>query len=218
MLSKGVTPSDGAAVLAKLNSFHDDIVPGASLCDKYSKGLQITNQVLIQLVVDQTVQGVVQNSVTLPFFNGQQPPRSTNFLQDATALTNLKMGLVSFFGMALGCSDGTIPDYTGGDLMTIHQKMYVSNDAFNNFNAILLGVLNSNGVTREDINTVRSVLESTKPQIVGKYFPDQFKPNYLARGPIAGIIIGTIVIAIILAALVVGCVFAEANGKIPKFK
>jgi len=217
MLSKGVTTADGAAVLAKLNSLKDEIVPKASLCEKYSQFLKISNLQLLQTVVDQTVNGVVANKVTLPFFNGQQPPKSTNFLADPNALTALKNGLIAFFGGALGCSDGTIPPYTGADLKTIHKKMFVTEDAFNNFNGILLGVLKANGVILDDLNTVRGVLESTKNDIVPKYYPDLFKPNYLAGGPIAGIIIGAVIIALILAALVVGLVFAEANGRIPKF-
>jgi len=217
MVSKGVTAVDGAAVLAKLNSLQDQIVPKQTLCEKYSSGLTISNLQLLQTIVDQTVSGVVNNQVTLPYFNGQQPVGSTNFLSDANALANLKKGLVSFFGGALGCSDGTIENYSGADLLTVHKHMFVSEDAFNNFNAILLGVMKSSGVTPEDLNTVRGVLEGTKAQIVPKFYPDLFKPNYLSGGPVAGIIIGTIIIAIILAALVVGLVFAEAAGKIPKF-
>lgn len=57
-----------------------------------------------------------------------------------------------------GCSDDTIPAYTGPPMQVVHAAMGVTNNVFDTFNRLLLGVLTNAGVTQADVNTVGTVL------------------------------------------------------------
>lgn len=67
--------SSCSGVLTCQESLRGDIVQGAvvqnaAICKKYSLVLSVSNQALISKIVSQTVQAVVANQITLPFFNG----------------------------------------------------------------------------------------------------------------------------------------------------
>jgi len=190
---------------------------GVTICNKYSAALKLSNFDLVKSVVGGTVQGLTQNSITLPYFNGQFPSGSRNFLDAANsqALADLSAHLIQFFGAALGCTDGTITPYTGADMKTVHAPIRVTPEAFDAFNSILLGVLTNSGVESADVNAVSGVLESTRGDIIPQYSSDSFKPNYPSAGKVAGIIIGSIIVAALVAAACVG--FAYVEKSLPKF-
>jgi len=217
MKSLGVSNEDGATVAGLLETFREDIVQRDTICNRYSKTIGVTNLQLLTTVVDKTVKLLVEDPVTLPYFNGQRPRGSTDFISDTAALASLEAGVIAFFGQkaVLGCSDGTVPKYSGGTLDAIHQKLIISNAAFDHFNGHLLDVLIDAGVASNDINKVAAILESTRPLIAAKYSDDDFRPNYLPGGIIAAIVICSIILALIFVALVVGLVMIE--GKLPKF-
>jgi len=217
MKSMGVSEDDGNTVAGLLETFREDIVQRPTFCNRYSKALKVSNQQLLKTVVDATVAKVVVDPVTRPYFVGEQPRGSTDFTSDTTALASLEDGVIQFFAQrdVLGCSDGTIPKYSGGGLDAIHQRLLISNAAFDHFNGHLLDVLRGAGVTEDDVRNVSIILESTRPLIAARYSTDDFRPTFLPGGVIAAIVISAIILALIFVALVVGLVMIE--GKLPKF-
>jgi hypothetical protein len=169
MRGAGVDETDLAVVLSVLVSLKNDIVTAnvVSLCDKYSAALKLKNVDLVTSVVTKTFAGITaQGTVTLPYFNGQQPAGSTNFFTNAGALKNLVNGLVTFFGSALGCTDGSIGAYTGGTMEDVHSGMGVTLRAFEFFNFNVISVLRQAGVVPKDLTAVLGVLNSTRMDIV----------------------------------------------------
>jgi len=163
----GVTEIDQVAVRILLNSLKNQIVVQGSICDKYSMALKTSNNALLFLVVNNTVVRVVaEGTITKKYFDGTKPPGSTNFLTNKKALDGLITGLIHFFGGALGCSDGTIPEYKGRKLPAIHGIMGINVNEFNFFNAELIDVLKGYKVESKDLTEVHGVLNSTKAAIV----------------------------------------------------
>jgi len=165
----GVSGVDQVAVRGVLNSFRTDVV-SQTICNRYSALLKITNNQLVKSVVVGTFQAVTAStSPIVIYFNGVKPPGSTDFLnKNKDALPGLVQGLVTFFGGALGCSDGTIAPYTGPDIGKLHKPMGINNGDFNFFNIQLLGVMRKAGVAMADLRTVDQVLNSTRTLIVSR--------------------------------------------------
>jgi len=111
--------------------------------------------------------------VTLAYFNGQQPPSSTDFTaaNNAQRLSALTLSLINFFGSALGCTDGTILLYTGGSMKAVHATMGVTTQAFDLFNKFLLEVTAGAGVSSTDNAAILAVLETTRADITGSNPP-----------------------------------------------
>jgi len=117
---------------------------GTSICDKYSNALKQSNLQLMTNIVTATIQGLLKDPLELPFFNGKQPPGSTDFTTNTKAAARLTKQLINFFGGALGCSDGSVPPYVEGapkrfggevqSLATIHQPMNITQAVFDRFN------------------------------------------------------------------------------------
>lgn len=164
----GVTSGDQSQILTLLQSLNSQIVFPASLCDKYAAILNVSGAGLVTVVVDNTVNGLVGNATTLPYFNGQVPAGSTDYTAGGTPLTNLKAGLVAFFAQqgVLGCTDGSNAAYTGGALNAIHSPLGVTVEAFNDFNEILTGVTAGAGVDATDNAAILALLQSLQSQIV----------------------------------------------------
>jgi len=138
-----------------------------SICDRYSRALKITNLQLLQSVVNGTVTAVVaKQAPTKKYFDGRQPPGSTNFLTNPAALASLQNSLVNFFFGPLGCTDRPLRNYTGRSMKSVHSGMSINDADFTFFVNALLGVLTKSGVTPVDVKTVRGVLESTRKDIV----------------------------------------------------
>jgi len=169
LAAAGVTDIDQVAVRILLNTLKSQIVVQNSICDRYSNMLSVTNKDLMTKVVVATVTGVTSPSApTLKYFDGTKPPGSLNFLlpKNKNALDGVLFGLVTFFGQALGCSDGTLPPYGGPTLKNVHGIMGIAVDEFDFFNNVLIGVLRGAGVAQKDITTVHRFLNSTQPNIV----------------------------------------------------
>jgi len=166
--SKGATVEDQQKVLSTLETLRDAIVTAPdSICDKYSKALKVTNKGLVTTVVTATFNLLVAaNAPTLKYFNGVKPPGSTDFTRNKEALGALVDGLVAFFGVALGCTDGTIGPYRGGSLAVVHKDMMITLPDFHFFNRQVIGVLKGSGVTMADAIAVERVLNGTKSDIV----------------------------------------------------
>jgi len=169
MRGAGVVQADLTAVLSVLNSLRGQIVKQVSICDKYSVALKVDNKKLVTNVVTGTFGELTKpNAPTLPFFNGQTPAGSTNYVAGGAPLNALVDGLVSFFGGALGCTDGTIKPYKGPSLKQAHANMGVTRPVFNFFNLQVLKVMRGAGVTAGDLNAVARVLNSTAGDIITK--------------------------------------------------
>jgi hypothetical protein len=85
------------------------------------------------------------------YFDGTQPSGSRDFVNDKTNQGALVVGLVQFFGRALGCSDNSIPVRTGAEpnLKLLHAPMNIDQTDFDLFNTVLLSKLtnfNNEGV------------------------------------------------------------------------
>jgi len=175
LVGLGVAAADVTAVATVLDTVRNQTCIQSDcttpICNKYSVPYNLNNIALVSLVVNLTVlgpNGLLANSQILPFFNGQTPAGSTNFTDpsQAAAFTTLFNHLVQFFGSALGCSDGTIGAYQGNPNLTqVHLGMPITLSIFNQFNNILLAVMQSLGVTSTDLNTVGALLNSTIPVI-----------------------------------------------------
>jgi phage tail tube protein FII len=138
-----------------------------SICDRYSALLRVSNTILLQTVVNGTVAAIVVPSApTKKYFDGTKPPGSTNFLANQVALSALTKSLVNFFWGPLGCTDKPVRNYTGGSMAAVHGAMGINDLEFDFFENALLGVLTKAGVTRPDVKSVKTVLESTRRAIV----------------------------------------------------
>jgi truncated hemoglobin YjbI len=163
----GVSAADQVTAANLLNSLNKAIV-SQSFCDRYSDALKVSNKDLVSTVVTGVFKKITAPSTpTLRFFNGVQPPGSTDYLnRNKDALPGLVNGLVTFFGTALGCHDGTIAKYAGPTMKQVHGTMGVGNAAFNFFNFQVVAVLKAAGVTKPDYTAVHALLNSTKADIV----------------------------------------------------
>jgi len=188
LLDFGVTSADGNAVLSLLNSLQGQIVPGSvvtppprsdnpvnvpvsvpvgqSICDKYAMQLKLTGNALITFIVNKSVMLIVTNATTKDYFNGVIPERSTNFLSNAMAFRELFSKLVSFFGNALGCTDGTITPASLPSLLGTHASLKITLAAFNTFNNIIAEVAAGAGVSVADVDAIKKVLASRVSEVV----------------------------------------------------
>jgi len=163
----GVTQEDQTTARNLLGSLNKQII-SQTICDRYSDALKVSNKALVTSVVTGVFGKITAPSTpTLKFFNGVQPPGSTDYLnRNKDALPGLVNGLVTFFGQALGCHDGTIAKYGGPTMKQVHGPMGVNNLAFNFFNFQVIGVLRAAGVAPADLNAVHGLLNNTKADIV----------------------------------------------------
>jgi truncated hemoglobin YjbI len=163
----GVSTEDQAGARKLLGTLDKQII-SQSFCDRYSDALKVSNKDLLTSVVTKVFGKITAPSTpTLKFFNGVQPPGSTDYLgRNKDALPGLVNGLVTFFGKALGCHDMTVAPYGGPSMKQVHGTMGVNTAAFNFFNFRVIDVLRAAGVAQADLNAVHGVLNSTKNDIV----------------------------------------------------
>ena len=79
---------------------------------------------------------------------------------NAKKTAKLTTDLVSFFGGALGCTDGSIPPYQGPSMKEVHANMPIGADEYDQFVSALAAVLKPLGVEPADIQTVSDLLNS----------------------------------------------------------
>jgi len=160
----GVDAGDLGTISGLLDSFALAIVNPSTICPKYAGALEISQIKLMQAVITAVVKKELADPTILPFFNGQTPPGSTNFLTNTAAFNNLARGLVAFFGGALGCVEAGFPQYTGNpNMKQVHQRMPITNAIFSDFNNNLIQALGDLGVASSDQLTVRRVLDTFGP-------------------------------------------------------
>jgi len=226
-----VAPSDVQFVGGYLQSLTTSIVyqsPSASFCDRYSSALGLSNYGLINYTVSNAFQLFLADPVMNPYFTGQTPQDQTNFQTNAAAGSNLLNGVIDFFGVALGCTDGTIPKYTGKAMDVIHQPLYITQNANTQFTVHVIAVLNMAGVTTADQNAVQMTLQSLNSQIVNPQASPVAAPGgggnpytgpvgqqpspILTGGQIAGIIIGCIIAFIVIVVVLALLTFKRCTS------
>jgi hypothetical protein len=182
--------ANGITLEADGKTFYDEICNQKdclNFCNKYSNILVLTNNDLLQAVVDGTVAAVVDpDSPILQYFDGSVTNSvdgtgafiKTDFTTDAIELGLLVESLKSFFGdekLGLGCTDGTLDPYTGEeDMKVVHEPMNSPDDdtliiqaEFDFFNDALVGVLVDSGVNDDDAKTVQDFLAGFQDDICG---------------------------------------------------
>jgi len=135
-----------------------------SICVKYSKALKVNNKILVESVVNGTINEIFTNPMAgiKRFFDGTHPNQTINYGTNIAAQNNLRRNLVSFFGMALGCNDNTIPPYKGKTMQQAHARLSINYFSSAQFARILTGVLRKAGVTYDDMIKVATVLDSLR--------------------------------------------------------
>jgi len=165
--SLGVSEADLSTIMGLLDSFALQIVNPTTICPKYAGALEITQIKLMTAVITAVVKKELADPQILPFFNGQTPVGSVNFLTNTTAYNKLAGNLISFFGGALGCVEPGFPKYTGNPSMkAVHSRMPITQALFSDFNNNLIQALGDLGVTSADQLTVRRVLDTFAGSIV----------------------------------------------------
>jgi len=162
----GVDGPDQAAIRGVLDSFAGAIINPRIICGKYARALGVTEVQLMTTVVTAVVKAELGEPTVLPFFNGQVPTGSINFLTNQTAFMNLAANLVAFFGGALGC-DQQFPPFTGNrNMRMVHARMPITQTIFSNFNNVFQSAVGNLGVSRGDQLTIRGILDSFAQFIV----------------------------------------------------
>jgi len=141
-----------------------------TICNTYSKALNLTNEALMYAVVNGVEFQVTMNPELLQYFNGTKPPGSRDFTDPANRdlMAGLTKRLVAFFGGLTGCTmDPHFPKFKKtANFRRLHQRMGISNSDFDMFNSIVLSVMQGAGVTQADLTTMKSLLETLRPKIV----------------------------------------------------
>jgi len=162
----GVDSGDQSTIRGVLDSFAPAIINPRIICGKYAEALGVTQLELMQTVVTAVVKAELGERTVLPFFNGQTPAGSINFLTNQSAFKNLAGNLVAFFGGALGCTKN-FPAYRGNPSMKeVHALMPITDAIFSNFNNVFQMTLGNLGVSGGDQRTIRAILDSFAQFIV----------------------------------------------------
>jgi len=169
MTGAGVVATDAKAIAMLLDSLRPSICNQAdctSICNKLVTPGVGTANATVATVVNATVFAALGDATLAPYFTGKTGSRPDYTLPaNADKLKTLFDHLVSFFGGALGCSDGTIATYAGQSLKDAHTGMGVTDAAFNTFNSALMGILKP-FISAAEFDTVYGVLNSTRADIV----------------------------------------------------
>jgi len=166
LIASKVATSDVIAVATLLDTLRANCCIAAdckSICNKLITPGINNGSAMMGAVVQATVNAAVASPILLPYFNG-----SIGNHGDFTGarLPTLFQHLVQFFGGALGCSDGTIGNYTGQTLTAAHAGMLINQVAFDTFNGALMGVI-ATAIPKgsADYNTIYALLNSTNSQV-----------------------------------------------------
>lgn len=134
-----------------------------SICDKYTDALRSTvlnNAGLVGAVLDGVFAKLLApDSLVIEYFNGVIPSGSIDYTKGGADAAALATQLLSFFGDALGCTDGSIAPYTSTrSLKDIHNAMPIGVTEFAYFNQQVLDVLTGFGVESADVMAVDDLL------------------------------------------------------------
>jgi len=164
----GVSLDDRKSVARVLDSLRPAICTAGdcmSICNTYCIPTITDNVELVGAVVDGTVSKALSSPNLKQFFNGTTPPGSIDFTKDPISFSILRNHLIEFFGAALGCTDRTIGIYNGRSLKDAHRNIPINLASFKEFNGAVTATMTSAGVRLKDVQTVASVLESTRCDI-----------------------------------------------------
>jgi len=112
------------------------------------------------IVTNVFVKETATGSDSLPFFNGQTPCKSRDFVGDAIIRTALARSLVAFFGSSgvLGCTQSGFPQFNGNPNMEeVHQFMPITKAIFDGFNSNLVAAV------KEELSDLKTLDEDLKP-------------------------------------------------------
>jgi len=157
----------------------------AQACPKYATALGLSQSVLMETVLDDVISRLVNDPVTLPWFDGRNNRASINFTSPtfSTNLAALRTSLIAFFGAALQCNAS--PDFTGSgkytiagsgvstNMKAIHEQKTsgfaaaVTKAAYEAFNIHVLDSLRGFGVTNDDLNAIATVLDGFRGPTTG---------------------------------------------------
>jgi truncated hemoglobin YjbI len=168
----GVSSADQMTVAAFLDGFATKIINSMyflRICPYYSSALGVSEVTLMTTIVSQVVGAELADPSILPYFNGQIPPGSINFLNNTVQYNRLATNLVAFFGRALGCNSPGFPPYTGsGNMQAVHADMKLTTTLFNKFVNIFVNVVANLGVSSSDQYLIRAYLNSFMSAIVSR--------------------------------------------------
>lgn len=132
-----------------------------TFCEKYTGAPFKNSKDLVTTVVDAVIDRVVApTSRVLEYFDGTLGLTNFTAPGNAAKTVALRDSLVAFFGTALGCSDGSIPAYSGPGMKEVHATMAISGVEYDFFNQQIIDVLQTAGVSPEDRNAVLALLNS----------------------------------------------------------
>jgi len=170
LIRAGVSPADVTTVKGVLETTRAAIVTkSASICDKYSAALQVSNNALLSSLVSSIIANLIApGTPTLKYFDGTKPQGSVNFTApvNAPSLKALKQSLIAFFWAPLGCSDKPAPVYMGSTMRAVHKNMGINSREFQFFVSAAGSALTAAGVSNDDLTTVANLLTSFQTQIV----------------------------------------------------
>jgi truncated hemoglobin YjbI len=141
-------------------------VRNQTICDKYTEALAATlpnANAVVGLIVDAVFDKILApTSVVLEYFTGVVPANSLDFTAPANAarFQALRASFISFMGGALGCSDGSIPPYTGASMKEVHKNMPIGAFEYDFFVDAIVTAMRDAGVTADDRTAVTALLNS----------------------------------------------------------
>jgi len=156
-----------------------------TICNTYSKALNITNLALMYTVIDAvSLQLFMPTNDLAQYFNGTTPPGSRDFVSEKNRdlAAGLNHRLIAFFGGLLGCTlDPHFPVFKKtANFRRLHQRMGITNAQFDEFNGVLISVCQSAGVAQADLTTMTAILETFRTRVV-----KQKRPQPGANSPAA---------------------------------
>jgi len=154
-----------------LTAYFSKIVLGAGELDFAAVVFVEVSQEQLMLEGIQAIEAIVTKPTSdlAQYFNGTTPAGSRNFLDPANKdlLHELTIRLVAFFGQLLGCNDPTFPKFhKTANFRRLHHRMMLTDAEFQEFNGVVLTVLNSAGFSNADVGLVGVVLNGFQSKIV----------------------------------------------------
>jgi hypothetical protein len=127
------------------------------VCDRLCIAGSVSANTLVSQIVDDFVDELLNSAIMAPFFDGSAPG-AKNFTDpiNSKLLLTLKSHLVEFLAdeSLMGCTDGSIPAYSGVSLGQAHQNLFIGETDVQVFNTILLDILGNNGFNANEIAAI----------------------------------------------------------------
>jgi hypothetical protein len=132
-----------------------------SLCDKYTVAPFANNKDLILTIVEAVIDRVLApTSLVLEYFDGTLGLTNFDLPANVGKLIALRDHLVAFLGDVLGCTDGSIPAYSGRGMKEVHASLPITGVDYDFFNQQIISTLESAGFASVDRMFVLDLLNS----------------------------------------------------------